>query len=247
MILNEIQPFGLDLALEMLASSSPSRAGDDSELFRTGFSYPNDSPGKVYEMVVRQSHVDAAPNWLDDQPNPPLAPREAISLAVEWAHRFFPEKTNPPVYQLEMKSVGRKGQWIYVALFELRSKPGWTPTVGFPVVVLMNGHVVEPTIVPGGTSQSSGAFSLRNAPVLQVLRMYREYAGGPLAAADLETSKDVPLNAEITIESQSATTREALRIFEKALREQAGVVVRPSGTNQFSATYDPTVKTGKAK
>jgi hypothetical protein len=247
MILNKIQPLSLGLALALLASSSPSRAADDSELFRTGFSYPNTSPGKEYELVVRQSHIDAAPNWPDDQLNPPLAPRKAISLATEWVHKFFPESTNPPVSQLDMKSVGHKGQWIYVALFELRSQPGWTPTVAFPVVVLMNGHVVEPTIVPDGESKSFGSFSLRKVPVIQVLMMYREYAGGPLAAADLKTSKDVPLNAEVSIESQSATRTEALRIFEKALREQAGVVVTPSGTNHFSITYDPTVKTGKAK
>jgi hypothetical protein len=240
-------PLGFGLVLTLLASSLPLLAADDSKLYRTAFSYPNTSPGKEYELVVRQSDVDAAPNWRDDKLNPPLEPRKAISIATKWVQKFFPESTNPPVSQLEMKSVGHTGQWIYVALFELRSQPGWTPSVAFPVAVLMNGHVVQPKALPAGTRESFGSFSFKKALAIQVLTMYREFAGGPLTAADLKTSEDVPLNAEITIESQSATKTEALRIFEKALREQAGIVVTRTGANQFSVTYDPALKKGNAK
>lgn len=237
----------LSFSLALLASSFPSRAAENAELFRTAFSYPNTAKGKRYELVVRQSDVNGAPVWSDDRPTPPLPPRQAIAIATEFAHKFFPESTNPPVFELTMKSVGPKGQWIYIASLELRSQPGWEPNLAFSLPILMNGRVVEPKAVPFGEEDDLTTFFLKKAPVLQVLQIYRDYAGGPLAGADLKTSEDVPLNAEISVGSQSATKTEALRIIEKALREQAGVVVTRIATHQFSVTFDPTVKTGNMK
>jgi hypothetical protein len=176
-----------------------------------------------------------------------LGPRKAVSIATEFVHKFFPESTDPPLDEIDMRHVGHKSQWIYLVLFKLRSQPGWTRTLDFPVVVLMDGRVVEPRVVPNGESKPFISVSLRKATVVEALTVYRECAGGPLTPAELKISTDVPVGAEISVESQSASNTEMQRIIEKALREQAGVVLTRGAPNQFSVTYDPTVKTSSAK
>jgi hypothetical protein len=100
---------------------------------------------KQYELVVVQSDLDAAPLWSEDQPNPPLSMRAAITSAREVAKKV-PNSDDWRVSKIILEESGNKaGQWIYVVEFTTFYKdtvllgPGHT----FQVPVLLNGKTPE--------------------------------------------------------------------------------------------------------
>jgi hypothetical protein len=106
----------------------------------------------------------------------------------------------------------------------------------------MNGDVVNPRPLQPEEARGFVTLNFPGTKVSQLLEVYRDLAGGAFAGADLKVDADVPLHVEITLESRSASADEALRILEKALRDQAGVVITRTGTNQFSVRYDRAAK-----
>jgi hypothetical protein len=160
-----------------------------------------------------------------------------MSAAREHVQKLFPDCRNPQVQQIALVPTGSSNHWIYVVNFHLPPE-----TVLFPLPVLMNGEVVNPRPLQADEMQGFVRLNFPGTEVFQLLEVYRELAGGPFAGADLKVDKDVPLHVEITLESQSARKDEALRILAKALREQAGVVITQTATNQFSVSYDRTAK-----
>ncbi len=80
-------------------------------------------------------------------------------------------------------------------------------------------------------------FLFEDGLVAQVLNVYETALG-----ASFTIDKNVPMTARITAKSTSPSKDEGFQIIEKALRDQAGVVVSPTGPKQFQVKYEPTVK-----
>src|SRR6059036_1139314 len=84
----------------------------DTVLFRVPSVYKH-----RYETAVTRTALDAAPQWLEDQAHPPLAPRKAMELAREQLLKMHPESTNWNLRSVDLIQIGRKGQWIYSVRF----------------------------------------------------------------------------------------------------------------------------------
>jgi hypothetical protein len=80
-------------------------------------------------------------------------------------------------------------------------------------------------------------FNFEHVPVSKVLDVYAQ-----LAKVDLKNAQQIPW-AEINLKSKKPLTRaDAIQTFEKALREQAGVILKPLDVKHVEVTYDESVK-----
>jgi len=106
--------------------------------------------GKVYEFMVMQSDLDAAPAWPDREEDPPLSPRSAVNAARDYVATAIPNSSRWTLSKISLESPGREpGQWLYVVEFTSFSNrhqvllgPGHT----FAIPILLNGRVVKPTV-----------------------------------------------------------------------------------------------------
>src|SRR5215204_1603699 len=72
-----------------------------------------------YETAITRAALDGAPDWPEDQPHPPLAPRKAMELARDQLSKMHSESTNWHLRGADLKQIGRKGQWVYFVRFEV--------------------------------------------------------------------------------------------------------------------------------
>lgn len=87
-------------------------------------------------------------------------------------------------------------------------------------------------------------FTMEQVPVSCVLDQYKKFDGRELIIA---TNID-RLSAEISCgETGELTNSDILRIMERALREQAGVVITPLDDKRLSVTYNEALMTAAAE
>jgi hypothetical protein len=127
-----------------------------------------------------------------------------------------------------------------------RSRSASPPLVAWKYVPPANGVVGlppgPPVPAPAGRSLAdvpAGSIDFINADLSQVLRVYEV-----LANAELLVEQGVQLpRALITFSNRQDLTRtEALRIFEGALREQAGLIVDHQDAKHIALRYDKSVR-----
>ena len=102
----------------------------------------NTDPDHYFNSKLRISRLLATPEWKSDQENPPLSARKAIAIATGIVDKLKPYgdgvKMPPPTLKLRESS----GRWFWVAYFSPNDWRRFNST--FPIVVLMDGTVVEP-------------------------------------------------------------------------------------------------------
>ena len=92
-------------------------------------------------------------------------------------------------------------------------------------------------------ADESGGINLKNVPVAQVLDIYKN-----LASRELVISSEIKkVHASITLRLQDASRVEATKAVEKALLEQAGVVITPLDDKRNSVTFNDALPLTPAK
>jgi hypothetical protein len=200
----------LFIGLRVLCIATAVRAAPDVVAFRTP------------TAVVMQSALDAAAPWPEDEPNPPLSARRAMALAREALLKIKPESGKWKLRGLNLIQVGQKGQWMYIVRFEIpKDSPHMIPAP-YDVVVLMDGHVVEPTLRFAPENVNT-FFGFDDAPVQSVLQYYCDLSG-----KELVIEPEISAKSTMTIAKRTLTQTEALAFLERELREQAGLVLTPT-------------------
>jgi hypothetical protein len=111
--------------------------------------------GKTYSTFYTPQQIEATPIWWTDSPNPPLAAREAIRLASEYARSRFPASTNWRTMQCAL--VPRENEhWIYEVTLGINFQ-------GLIVTVLMDKTVPEVIVSEG---EPSGMPPFPKLPIL---------------------------------------------------------------------------------
>jgi hypothetical protein len=106
--------------------------------------------GKLYRVTVPEAALDRAPVWKEDADNPPLSARKAIKLAGEARERLFKDSEDWVWHRqsVELCDAGG-GRWYWTVTYRAYNTDivyyVHLPEVHF--VVLMDGTVVEPTVV----------------------------------------------------------------------------------------------------
>ena len=187
-----------------------------------------------YELKVTQSALDAAPMWPEDQPNPPVAARQAIALAKEKLIKMHPESASWNLRSVNLTKLDAKGQWIYTVYFEVPQRsPHLIPTP-FDMIVLMDGSVVEPTVRQGLMREMTRYFGFDSAPVRLVLQYYSDLTGKEVVI-ESEAVENAP---PMTVSIRTLEKEEAVKLLEGELRRQAGVLLVPGEGGQMRAKLD---------
>lgn len=83
-------------------------------------------------------------------------------------------------------------------------------------------------------ADESGSIDFTNVPVAQVLDIYKK-----MTSRELVISSEIKkVHASITLRLQNASKVEATKAVEKALLEQAGVVITPLDEKRISVTFN---------
>lgn len=121
---------------------SNTASGENELIYRSFFNYN----GIKYESLLTTSLLQEAPLWESNSKPPPLAPEQAMKIALDYVSiKFFDEKYWG-LDKISLVSRNKDKRWIYI--IEITPLPArWMASVAiYPVkiIVLMNGKVIEP-------------------------------------------------------------------------------------------------------
>jgi hypothetical protein len=106
--------------------------------------------GKQFRFKVLAAELQKTPAWPADAAHPPLDPRKAAEIARKQMDELVSDGTKWPLYEIRLATMGDGLHWIYIVAFELPRNPE-IATFGidnFRVIVLMDGRVIKPAIMP---------------------------------------------------------------------------------------------------
>ena len=108
--------------------------------------------GITYVAVFSGDRIEKSPEWRDDQPNPPVSVRDAMSAAKKELPSMVGKPSNWQVKSVMLVQLHER-TWVYKVFFY--EKP-WIP-VSMPksifIVVPMDGTAIHPEIIkPKGES-----------------------------------------------------------------------------------------------
>ena len=99
-------------------------------------------------------------------------------------------------------------------------------------------------IVAFSADSPAGRIDLVNMPVDKVLMIYQDLSGSQL----LQSSEVKRMHSNITVHSNSQLSKaETLKLIEKALLDQAGIVITPVDDKKISVTYNDALTNHAAK
>jgi hypothetical protein len=104
--------------------------------------------GTRYDFRITREQLSSTPAWLEDDLNPPLAPRTAKNVAVSYLGTLFDNASAWSVNEIKLVPVSER--WVYVVSFtppRPRDHPDWM-TEPFSVVVTMDGNAIIATVSP---------------------------------------------------------------------------------------------------
>jgi hypothetical protein len=105
--------------------------------------------GQRWASLVRQSDVNASPEWKDHTSDPPLTAPQAILIATRQLEKLLPNADEWSLVGIRLEQIARPSTWVYVIEFrEPPSGPLGGPTSRLGIVVLMSGNAIEPIHAP---------------------------------------------------------------------------------------------------
>ena len=102
--------------------------------------------GNRYDFRLTHEQLLNTPAWLEDEPNPPLSPRTAQSIALSYMRTLF---DNATAWRLEeIKLVPVIERWVYVVSFTPPPPPNSADYLSTPfsIVVTMDGNAVTAVV-----------------------------------------------------------------------------------------------------
>lgn len=121
--------------------------------------------GKKYNFKVTKELLEKTPSWKENDENPPLSVKKAISAATEQLSKFI-KIENWDFQKATLEKTNVTGKWLYLIEFsedQMKANPpkksGIYEYIGgvktFRIVVLMDGSTIEPKIEDMKTSKTS--------------------------------------------------------------------------------------------
>jgi hypothetical protein len=101
--------------------------------------------GKQFDFQVMREQLLKAPVWRLQDDFPPLSPRKAETLATAKFHELLKDTTFFKRGPISLEDMGDGIHWIYVVEFDWDG-PYAGPGTSVPIMILMNGTVIEPKI-----------------------------------------------------------------------------------------------------
>lgn len=132
------------MALVFALQGVPAESGQSTEKLS---SYVN---GEVWEFLVTQERLEAAPLWEESAPTPPLSPRQALVASSKQLAGLVNDSPRWRLYSISLRPLmGSPNLWFYVVEYlpPFPSSLGG-PTASARLVVLMDGSVITPTRRP---------------------------------------------------------------------------------------------------
>jgi hypothetical protein len=113
--------------------------------------FPSYVFGKLYVSRIPGEVLEKAPDWQDDQENPPLSARKALKLAASMRDSVVKE----PSAKLEMfgttlLQIGKKWAWLVRFSPDGQMQGDIPPADQLTIIVLMDGTAIEPKKVAAG-------------------------------------------------------------------------------------------------
>ena len=124
----------------MIAMFCGTTLGQQSAEFNSYFS------DKRYDFRLTHEELLGTPAWLEDEPNPPLSPRTADRVALNYLRILFDNASDWRLDEIKLVPVGER--WVYVVQFTPPPPPNCYDcmTTPFNVLVTMNGKAVTAVI-----------------------------------------------------------------------------------------------------
>ncbi|HEY2150063.1 MAG TPA: hypothetical protein VGH34_04600 [Vicinamibacterales bacterium] len=101
--------------------------------------------GVEFASSLTCAELEAAPRWTETQSNPPLSARDALAAAKAALPKIV---ENPAMWDfgaLELRPMIVPDTWVWIVQFYVRpTGPLGGVSQSLRIVVLMNGHVIEP-------------------------------------------------------------------------------------------------------
>ncbi len=104
-----------------------------------------------FDFEVTREQLLKAPSWGVDQETPPLSPRRAERLAMTKFHQLVSDTKGWVLKQIGIEDMGDGLHWIYIVDYKAPIQDLAGSLIGggeFRVVVLMDGTVIEPKVLP---------------------------------------------------------------------------------------------------
>ena len=103
--------------------------------------------GLRYDFSFTCLDLGKAPLWLERDAAPPLAPRNALSIARRQLDGLVPNSDGWRLNEVSLRPGCSQDKWYYVVGFSPPPpRPDGGITTVFRLVVLMNGQTMEPAI-----------------------------------------------------------------------------------------------------
>lgn len=98
-----------------------------------------------YDYILNASRLAKTPSWKDEQDNPPLSLRKALSAGREYLARIVKDSGKWEIEQISLRSVGAPDKWIYIIEVSPPLPPGGLEGKQriSKLIVLMDGTVLE--------------------------------------------------------------------------------------------------------
>jgi hypothetical protein len=102
--------------------------------------------GNRYDFRVTREQISSSPAWLEDEPNPPLCPRDAKFAALNYLRTLFNDSSAWRVNEIKLVPVSER--WVYVVSFTppLPRDCQDCLTTPFSIVVTMDGNVASAVV-----------------------------------------------------------------------------------------------------
>lgn len=104
---------------------------------------------KRFDFEFSCDDLRSGPAWLDENDNPPLAPREALRIARVQLSALMQNSERWRLSKVVLRPACTEHHWFYVVAFSPPPpRPDEGITSAFELVVLMNGQTIEPKVSP---------------------------------------------------------------------------------------------------
>jgi hypothetical protein len=102
--------------------------------------------GHRYDFRLTSEQLSNTPAWMEDEPNPPLSPRDAKAAALTVLKGLLDNAVSWRIGEIKLVPVGER--WVYLVSFDppLPRDCRDCMTTPFSVVVTMDGNALTPAV-----------------------------------------------------------------------------------------------------
>jgi hypothetical protein len=98
-----------------------------------------------HDVIVTEAEIKKTPQWPEEEENPPLSVRKAMSIGIAHVANTFKDGEYWEFISIGLRQNNLKTHWFYVVDFIAPSKDVEKPIFPFHTIVLMNGEPVRIT------------------------------------------------------------------------------------------------------